>query len=461
LPDLSSALALRDPQAIAPFPRYGCGTAVQTRSGVAAFFVLESYDRRRGVATYALQVVNETQARLVCRAWVVTRSGNAALAHPAMFEIEPFSAIAMQLPVRVRDFDSFERAVAEIAGDDVHYVVEAAPPTLRSRRSNLMMTIAATLIFGTLAIGTASVLAGMIPRIAAFAAPPMALAGTTVSAEYDALGLGSLAYQVLAPDGHRVAGGTLPNRSGSIPIALPPSSDAGAYTLQMTMRGLLGSVKEVRVLNAVPPKMRDGAHIADIAVNPIVAKPGQAVSIAYAATGDNGYVRLIGSDGTLWAQKPFSPQGTTQLIVPPMDTTREMRIVLHVTKGRSAAESSAGILVATTAPKEAGAAPAIAGDDNPDAVTDSSDNGTFEVLTRTVASGGTIQVRILSPRNGMRIALTDPQSREVAGTNVGADAETATLKAPAVTVAARYTVVASFTDGFGQETIVQPITVRP
>jgi hypothetical protein len=35
------------------------------------------------------------------------------------------------------------------------------------------------------------------------------------------------------------------------------------------------------------------------------------------------------------------------------------------------------------------------------------------------------------------------------------------LKAPAVTVAARYTVVASFTDGFGQETIVQPIMIRP
>ena len=313
LPDLSSALALRDAQAIAPFPRYGCGTAVQARSGVAAFFVLESYDRRRGVATYALQVVNETQTRLVCRAWVVTRHGNAAFAHPATFEIEPFSAIAMQMPVRVRDFDSFERAVAEIAGDDVHYVVEAAPPPVRSRRSTFMMAAAAVLIFGTLAIGATCLLAGMIPRIAAFAVPPMALAGTTVAAEYDAVGFGSLAYQVLAPDGHRVAGGALSDRSGSIPVALSPSSDGGAYTLQMTMRGPLGSAKEVRVLNAIPPKIGGGARIADIAVNPIVAKPGQAVSIAYAANGDSGYVRLVGSDGTIWAQKPYSPQGSDRV----------------------------------------------------------------------------------------------------------------------------------------------------
>ncbi|MGA7354479.1 MAG: hypothetical protein WBW76_03520 [Candidatus Cybelea sp.] len=427
MPDLSSALALRDPQAIAPFPRYGCGTAVQARSGVAAFFVLESYDRRRGVATYALQVVNETQTRLVCRAWVVTRHGNAAFAHPATFEIEPFSAIAMQMPVRVRDFDSFERAVAEIAGDDVHYVVEAAPPPVRSRRSTFMMGAAAVLIFGTLAIGATCLLAGMIPRIAAFAVPPMALAGTTVAAEYDAVGFGSLAYQVLAPDGHRVAGGALSDRSGSIPVALSPSSDGGAYTLQMTMRGPLGSAKEVRVLNAIPPKIGGGARIADIAVNPIVAKPGQAVSIAYAANGDSGYVRLVGSDGTIWAQKPYSPQGATELTVPPVSSTREMRVMLHVAKGRSAADSSAGLLVATTAPKQAGAAPTIAGDDNPGSAAESANNGTFDVLTRTVASGGAIQVRILSPRNGMRIALTDGQSREVAGTNVGADVETVTL----------------------------------
>jgi hypothetical protein len=173
-------------------------------------------------------------------------------------------------------------------------------------------------------------------------------------------------------------------------------------------------------------------------------------------------VRLVGSDGTIWAQKPFSPQGTTQFIVPTVDTTREMRVVLHVTKGRSAAESSAGLLVATTAAAKAPDTPqTVAGDNNPDGATDESDNGTFEVVTRTVQSGGAIHIRILSPRNGMRIALTDPQSREVTSTDVGADAESVTLKAPSVTVAARYTVVAAFTDGFGQESVVQTIIVRP
>ena len=44
--------------------------------------------------------------------------------------------------------------------------------------------------------------------------------------------------------------------------------------------------------------------------------------------------------------------------------------------------------------------------------------------------------------------------------NVGAEADVVTLRAPAVTVPTRYTVV-GFTDGFGQESVVQPVTIPP
>jgi len=120
----------------------------------------------------------------------------------------------------------------------------------------------------------------------------------------------------------------------------------------------------------------------------------------------------------------------------------------------------AGIAVAApTARIDAGTQ--IAGDDETGAGASANENGTFEVLTPTVKSGGTIRVRIISPRNGMRISLTDAQSHEVAGLNVGAEADVVTLNAPAVTVPTRYTLVASFTDGFGQESVVQPVTITP
>jgi len=44
---------------------------------------------------------------------------------------------------------------------------------------------------------------------------------------------------------------------------------------------------------------------------------------------------------------------------------------------------------------------------------------------------------------------------------VGAEADVVTLVAPAVTIPTRYTVVATFTDGFGEESVVAPVTVVP
>jgi hypothetical protein len=61
----------------------------------------------------------------------------------------------------------------------------------------------------------------------------------------------------------------------------------------------------------------------------------------------------------------------------------------------------------------------------------------------------------------MRVSLMDTQSHEISGVDVGADATVITLHAPSVQVPTRYVVEASFTDGFGQETVVQSVTVNP
>ena len=439
---------------------------MQTPAGsVSAFFALEGFDRRRGVATYTLRVVNRTQSTLICRTWVVSRNGDLILAYPVLFEVEPLSTSATLVPVWTRDFASFDRAIAEVSGDGVQCVVEApAPLVFRPRRTYARVAVAG-LAAVLLALGAATAFRAVAPRIDAFAVPPEALAGTTVRAEYDAGGTGTLSYSVMAPDGHRLQGGDLGDHSGSIPIALPASNEPGAYTLQMTMAGMLGTAQQTRVLNSIVGKGASVAQIAAISVKPIVAKPGQTVTVAYSAAADDGYVRLLGSDGTIWAQKAFSHDGQAFLTVPPVSNAQEMRILLRVTKGRSAAESVAGLVVVPAASRPAQAVAQIAGDDDPGVAstsdTGSGANGTFEVATATVKSGGTIRVHILSPRNGMRIALTDGQSHEITGVDIGADADVITLQAPPVTMPTRYTVVASFTDGFGQESVVQPVTVVP
>jgi hypothetical protein len=435
---------------------------VQTAAGgVSAFFALEGFDRRRGVATYALRVINRTKSALVCRTWVLCNDGEAVLAYPAFFEVEPFSTSETLVPLWPRDFAPFDRAVAEVVGNGVHCIVEAAAPPVRNLARARRTIAAACLAAGAIALTATAGLREAMPRIAAFAVPPEALAGTTVQAEYSAFGAGRLSYLVTAPDGHRLQGGRLDDHSGAIFISLPPASQRGAYTLRMAMNGLLGNASETRVLNTLSSQQQD-ARIDDISVHPVVAKPGQSVDVAYSAAADSGYVRLVGSDGSIWAQQPFSRTGETRLVIPQVPDAREMRVVLHVTKGSSTAQSMAGVLVTNGLNLAPQAGAAAAGDDPGMApVTGSDANGTFEVTERTVRGGNPISVRILSPRNGMRIALTDAQSHEVTGTDVGADADVVTLRAPSVLVSTQYTVVATFTDGFGQESIIHPVTIVP
>ena len=414
-------------------------------------------------------MINGTKSVLLCRTWVVSRNGEPVMAYPVPFEVGPLSTSETRVPVWPGDFASFDGAVAEIVGEGVRCVVEAPAPAVRKAASSYALVAAASLLFGLLAIAAAAALGGLLPRIAAFAVPPMSLAGTTVRAEYSASGIGNLSYAVAAPDGHLLQGGPLADRSGSIPIVLPASKAPGAYTLHMVMQGPLGSVDATRVLNAIVPVATNrAARIGSISVSPVIAKPGQVIDVSYTATAESGYVRLLGVDGTIWAQKPFSARGETQFVVPYFSGPREMRVVVHVARGQTSAQSTAGLVVADLAGRPASAADTqVAGDDESgsgsiaDGSASGSANGTFAVLTPQVRSGNPIKIRILSPRNGMRFSLTDSQSHELAHLDAGTDADVVTLPAPAVSVPTRYVVVASFTDGFGQESIVQPVTILP
>ncbi len=445
--------------------RAGSATAIETPAGgVSSIFALEGYDARHGIATYSLRVVNTTRSSLLCRIWIATRSGSTMLAAPTQFEVAPGSTTATQIPLVPRDYPWFERAIAEIAGDGIHCLVEAPRPVVKKPIQTYVVASAACVLFGLLALVGAAALRSAIPRIDAFAVPPETLAGTTVRAEYAASGTGRLSYSVLAPDGHALREGTLADSAGAIPISIPSAQESGAYTLQLVMNGPLGRAEETRVLNTVPAKARS-ASIENISVNPLIVKPGETATVAYAATGETGYVRLESTDGTVWSQQPFSSTGQTRFVIPPL-AAGGLRVVLHVNKGATSAESVAGLVLAQASKAAAVAvvpAVEVAGDDDPNApaASSSDENGTFELLANEVKSGAQISVKILSPRNGMRISVMDMQSREISGVDVGADADVVTLRAPVVSVTTRYVIQANFTDGFGQESVVQPITVNP
>lgn len=71
---MSTALALRSPAELDSPARCSAGMALQTLAGtVSAFFALESFDERRGVAIYALRIVNRTASALICRTWILAQ----------------------------------------------------------------------------------------------------------------------------------------------------------------------------------------------------------------------------------------------------------------------------------------------------------------------------------------------------------------------------------------------------
>ncbi|MFY9718664.1 MAG: hypothetical protein WAK16_03385 [Candidatus Cybelea sp.] len=464
---MGAALALRSAARLArsSSARIRSGATLQSPAGtVSAFFALEAFDRRRGVAIYALHVVNQTKSTLVCRTWVTSQKGEPVLAYPVPFKVEPLSTSATEIPVWPADYASFGGAVAEVVGQGVHCVVQAPPPTVKRGPSAYVTIAAASLGIGLLALIAAGILGQALPRIAALAVPPSALAGTTVEAQYTASGAGRLTYAVVARNGRRLESGALAERSGLLPITLPAAGKPQPYEVQMVMAGPLGSVDETRTINAVASHagVLRGARIGMVSVDPVVARPGQTIDVAYQATADSGYVALLGVDGTVWGEAPFSRSGDTRFIVPPGPSFREMRVLVRVRRGHTIAQSMAGLVVADM-PSTAGSVIQVAGDNETEtgAVVQGAENGTFQVLTPRVRSGSPIRVRIISPRNNMRVALTDTQSREVTHLDAGADADVVTLRAPLVGVATRYVVVVSFNDGFGQESIVQPVTVFP
>jgi hypothetical protein len=413
---------------------------------------------------YALRINNETNALLLCRIWAIESDGTPTLAYPAVFDVEAHSLKTADVPIWFDKRTLPQRFVAEVAGRDIRCTVEAASPRVPTRRG--IGAVAALVCMATgLGMAGLAALGLTFPRILAFAVPPATQPGATVQLAYTASGAGTLSYAVTAPNGRQIAATTLPKQSGLIPIAIPANAPAGAYAVALNLHGPLGTAKEVRTFDVAVPR-NVGPQIGAISVSPIVAGPGQTVTATYTASASDGYVRLVDRDGTVWAQKPFSRNGVTTFSLPPVSTNHEMRVLLHVHRGRAFAESSAGLVIAAVPASRAPAndgMPLLAGSDGTSAISspDERANGTFAVARTRVRSGDAIDVRILSPRNAMRIALTDPQSREVASTDAGADADTVTLRAPSVTVPSRYTVVATFTDGFGTETIVEPITIAP
>lgn len=396
------ATKLEDAISSLPVPvRAGDRTDMLLPAGqVSALLVPLRLDRRRRSAHYEMRVVNETPQALSSRAYVVGGRRGREPVEWVELGVPAFSSVAMELELPTPQSGRFERALVELDAPRTHLRLSAPPPPppfSAPWRAMTMLTMGAVLLMLFAVLGAAG--AWWL-----WERPRL----TALSTNVDALRAQMTAIAALAR-------------------RLPAQATRAPATAQI----LAFSARRVQKAD------------------------GQWLVTDYRVVGRDGTVRLSDSAGHLLSEVPFSITGHTALLVPSSAQGEEVEASLVVQRGASQART----LVALAAPAPA-ASDAARGSEGAAAGGDDSQR-IFAVARRVVHAGDTIRVTILQPEPQLHVALTGDDGSELDGVDVDPSQRRVTLHAPAVSVPTRLTVVATYTRGDGQDTVVAPLDVLP
>lgn len=371
--------------------------------------------------------------------------------------VEANSATDTTVLVRLDQCDDFRAIFADVRGGDIALSTEGPlPATMTPERYATAWLCAAGVV--VIAALLWVFLAG-IPRISAFAVAPSAVSGDVIQASYKTSGVGTLQYDVTAPDGSLVMSGQLDERQGAIRVALPKTEGPRSYAIRLNMQGLLGGDAQMRMITAIPfPKPKlvvarapQTARISNLSATPAIGRAGEPIMIAYDASAADGFVQLVDSAGTLWGKAPYSKSGIAWFRVPPFEKNREMRVVLHVRRNDSVAESAIGVMTlalhnkGTPKPAERGAL----------------GSPLLDVRPKLVVGGSPIIISIGQNRDDWVLTLLATKGKQIKARSVGRAERTLRMPTPRVRIRSRYIVVATFVRGVREESVVAPITVLP
>lgn len=444
---------------------FGSQAQVQTQEGrISAFLAYAGYDRSVGIVKYALRVLNNTSSTAQARL-LIDVNGVQSDAYPRVFEIAPYSMRDDMIPVRFDETGPFDRAIIEVSSGDTYFTVEAPPPPPQPKQWKKWCAGALVPLAAAIAIDLA------VPRVLAVAAPAKALAGTTVQVPFQVSGTGSVEYDFATKDGLQLAAG-LASRSDVLKLPIPAHGAGNPYTLHVRMRNAFINSERTAVITAVVPKpaatvrprapqVDTSTLIGDLSVTPSPVHAGDMISVKYATLAQNGDVWLIGMDGRTWARAPLSTSGLTQLSVPQAGAGHDMRVVLHAQRGNVHAESSVGL---TVLPSEQ-----VAKDDAPatDAPAPSATHTaplstpTLSLDSQVVSPGDSVVVRVSGTHGDVNIKLTNAGGTTVAQGSISADDGAISITAPNVSAVTTYFVVATYTAGVSEQSIVRRLVVTP
>ncbi|TAM76105.1 hypothetical protein EPN44_06650 [bacterium] len=459
----------------APFSAHG-GIRLADQ-GVFAFVALAWHDRHKGVAAYALRVVNGTSETVLCRCFEIRGGEVPVEVYPMPLVAAPNGVMDTFVFVRTDHPDALSRFVVDVAGRGAALRVEAPAPAKRAPHVLALLGWGLSLLLLLAAAGAAVI--ASIPRLTVFEPPTSVVAGTPLEVPYAFGGVGSLQYDLATDDGRTIAADTVEARVGILRIALPNDGAHGSYRLRLRAVGPLGTdVRTASVAMLAPPQQAntlakpgisspdDATLIGELNVTPAPAQAGRDVHVNYVADATSGKIWLLDLSGKAWASAPYSSDGTSLLRIPAAAAGREMRVVLQVERGPQRAMSSVGIVVepnnaahpAATIAQSTPAQSPTTGEAAPPRQTMSAG---IELSQSSVVAGQSVHVRITGPHSDALVTLTDARGQVIEQGDVSGQERGITLTAPAVNAPSAFYVVASITSGVSQASVVRKLVVTP
>ena len=433
---------------------FGTQSRVCTQDGrIDAFLAYAGYDRSNGTAKYALRVLNNSPLPARAHVSCVRRDGSKVSAYPLDLEIAPYALRDDLIPVRVDVIGEYQRALVEISSVQTYFTVDAPAPQPEPRR---WLRWAAAAAAPLVLMGATQF---CVPRILGVQAPLKALAGSTIDVPLQVAGVGTVEYDFTTREGVQLAAG-LVDRSGILRLKIPSYGAGAPYALNVRMRNAFATAQQAQTIGAIVPATPKPAPVAapqisELSVTPSAPAAGAKIMVQYATNARAGDVWLVDGQGRTWASAPLSPRGETAFTVPQAAAGRDMRVVLHAKIGKQHVQSAVALSVL---PGAVAAAPVPAPSVQ---VTQRAPSPQIVISSQVVTPGDNVTVRVAGMPGDVRISLMDTVGTTLQQGDTSVDAGGVSFTAPSVSSVTTFYIVAAFTNGTMEQSVVHRLVVTP
>ncbi len=360
---------------------------------------------------------------------------------------------------------AYDRVSAEVHGDGVHLVVEAAPPRGGRRRRRWVVP--------AFALGGAALLAGATLVLFGLERPRVVDAALLASpdgqllARWSTTGSGSRTYELRDARGDMIAQGPLTAPAGSMPV-----TRGDAASLRVGVANTFGSDARdaayarstpppaIRIVATPPPRIDRLAIDAPRGNGPL--------SVHYVALARVVHMAILDRTGATWfSTTTQSGSGVVEVPAPPAGPREPYELVVRA-EGASAGEETrvplptAAVQSASPTPQaQASVQPSrtarAAGPDlaSHTTIVDAGGGDTFGIRPYPVKPGQPFTVDVPSADGARVQVIRDRDGIELSGADLRRGDRSAALTAP--DSPGNYTVRVTMQRGYGLETLVRPL----